>query len=231
MKPIIYFQSTNNGALPSNRDSFRWTEETEMGTVLTGDGLTTGVFLGNLTNAQSSGDFDVVISHNAVNEITGVKFYFQPTTNNRSGGTGFTSTADTNGALADFNELVKWGTDSFTAKPNTGVNDGMFLIFKDETRNPISCQLRTGFMNSLEHAKALSNSGKGGVGGAEDTIQPFDGFSGSDYAHIKLNLSIPESLEDAGRRQGALFMRLVYSFALSGFAVLCTLSSGVPVIF
>jgi hypothetical protein len=97
-------------------------------------------------------------------------------------------------------------------KPNTGVNDGMFLIFKNETRNPISCQLRTGFMDSLEKAKPLTNAGKGGVGGAEDTIRPFNNFNGSDYAHIKLNLSIPESLEDAGRRQGALFMRLVYSF-------------------
>ena len=67
-------------------------------------------------------------------------------------------------------------------------------------------------MDSLENAKSLNNSGKGGVGGAEDTIQPFDNFSGADYTHIKLNLTIPESLEDAGRRQGALFMRLVYSF-------------------
>ena len=211
-KPIIYFQSTNNGAKPSNRTSFRWTEEAEMGTILTGDGLTTGVFLGNLTNAQSSGDFDVIISHNAVNEVTGVKFYFQPTTNNRIGGTGFTSTADTNGATADFNELLKWGTDAFDGKPNTGVNDGMFLTFNNETKTPLTCQLRTGFMNSLENAKPLTNAGKGGVGGAEDTIQPFSNFNGSDYAHVKLNLTIPESLEDAGRRQGALFMRLVYSF-------------------
>ena len=211
-KPIVYFQALNAGSLPTSRESFRWTEETEMGTVLTGDGLTTGVFLGNLTNAQSSGDFDVIITHNAVNEITGCKFYFQPTTNNRVGGTGFTSTADVNGATADFNELLTWGTDSFTGKPNTGVNDGMFLTFKNETRNPLTCQLRTGFMDSLEIAKALTNEGKGGVGGAEDTIQPFNGYNGSDYAHIKLNLSIPESLEDAGRRQGALFMRLTYSF-------------------
>lgn len=211
-KPQIYFQGLNSGNMPSNRESFRWTEETELGTLLTGDGLTTGVFLGNLTNAQSSGNFDVIISHNAINEITGVKFYFQPTTNNRVGGTGFTSTADVNGALADFNELKQWGKDAFDGLPNTGVNDGMFLIFKNETRTPLTCQLRTGFMDSLENAKPLTNAGKGGVGGAEDTIQPFNGFSGPDYAHIKLNLTIPESLENAGRRQGALFMRIVYSF-------------------
>ena len=126
-KPIIFFNGLNNGSLPSVRESFRWTQETELGTLLTGDGLTTGVFLGNLTNAQSSGDFDIIISHNAVNEITGVKFYFQPTTNNRVGGTGFTSTADVNGATTDFNELLSWGSDAFNGQPNTGVNDGMFF--------------------------------------------------------------------------------------------------------
>jgi hypothetical protein len=67
-------------------------------------------------------------------------------------------------------------------------------------------------MDSLENAKPLTNEGKGGVGGAEDTIQPFNGYNGSDYAHIKLNLTIPEALENAGRRQGALFLRLTYSF-------------------
>lgn len=229
MKPILYFQGLNSGNMPTSRESFRWTTETELGTLLTGDGLTTGVFLGNLTNAQSSGDFDIIITHNAINEITGVKFYFQPTTNNRVGGTGFTSTSDVNGATADFEELKLWGKDAFDGKPNTGVNDGMFLTFKNETRTPLTCQLRTGFMDSLENAKPLTNKGKGGVGGAEDTIQPFDDYSGSDYAQIKLNLTIPEALEAAGRRQGALFMRIVYSFALTGFAVLCTFS-GAPVV-
>lgn len=229
MKPILYFQGLNSGNMPTSRESFRWTTETELGTLLTGDGLTTGVFLGNLTNAQSSGDFDIIITHNAINEITGVKFYFQPTTNNRVGGTGFTSTSDVNGATADFEELKLWGKDAFDGKPNTGVNDGMFLTFKNETRTTLTCQLRTGFMDSLENAKPLTNKGKGGVGGAEDTIQPFDGYSGSDYAQIKLNLTIPEALEAAGRRQGALFMRIVYSFALTGFAVLCTFS-GAPVV-
>lgn len=212
MKPIVYFQGLNSGALPASRESFRWTEETELGTILTGDGLTTGAFLGNLTNAQSSGDFDIIISHNAINEITGCKFYFQPTTNNRTGGTGFTHAADTNGALEDFTELVQWGTDSYAGAINTGVNDGMYLTFKTETKAGLTGQLRTDFMDSLATAKPLTNAGKGGVGGAEDTIQPFDNYTGSDYAHIKLNLTIPESLENAGRRQGSLFLRLTYSF-------------------
>ena len=211
-KPTLFFQGLNSGSIPVNRESFRWTEETELGTILTGDGLTTGAFLGNLTNAQSSGDFDVIISHNAVNEVTGCKFYFQPTNNNRIGGTGFTHPADTNGALDDFNELVQWGTDSYAGAINTGVNDGMYLTFNGETKEALTCQLRNGFMDELATAKPLSNLGKGGIGGAPDSIQPFNNFEGADYAHVKLNLSIPESLEDAGRRQGAFFIRITYSF-------------------
>jgi len=211
-KPIIYFQSSDAGNLPTEQESLRWNEETEMGTVLTGDGNTTGIFLGALTNAQSSGEFDIIITHSATEAITGVKFYFQPTTNVRTGGTGFTSTDDTAGAQADFDEMKKWGDDSYAGESGTSAIDGMYLIYKDESESQIDDQFRTDWMDTLENARPLNNKGRPGGTGTEDVINPFDGYSGGDYAWIKTRLFVPESLEDAGKRQIALYTRITYTF-------------------
>lgn len=211
-KPIVYFQGTNSGVIPSTRDTFRWTEETELGTTLTGDGNTTGLNIGSLTNNQSSSVYDIIISHNAIEPVTNVKFYFANTTVNRSGGTGFTSTADILGAQADFNEIRQWGTDSFANTTGSGPADGMFLKFKNEAEDKISTQFRTGFMDELSTAKPLSDLGKGATGGSPDAIQPFNNFAGPDYAHIQVHIFIPESLEEAGKRQLSLVTRLTYSF-------------------
>jgi len=211
-KPIIYFQSSDAGELPASQEELRWNEEAEMGTVLTGDGNTTGIFLGALTNAQSSGEFDIIISHNAEEAITGVKFYFQPTTNVRTGGTGFTSTDDTQGAEDDFNEMKKWGDDSYAGESGTSAIDGMYLIYKDEDETQVDCQFRTDFMDTLDNAKALTNEGRPGGSGTEDVIDPFDGYSGGDYAWIKTRLYVPEALEEAGKRQLALYTRVTYTF-------------------
>lgn len=211
-KPTLYFQSSNEGALPSAQEELRWNEETEMGTVLTGDGNSTGIFLGALTNAQASDDFDIIITHDAEEPITGVKFYFQQTTNTRTGGSGFTSTDDALGAEADFNEMLSWGDASFDGESGTSVQDGMYLTFKDETEDQATCQLRTDYMDSLANAKPLTLSGRPGGTGTPDVINAFDGYSGGDYAWIKARLFVPESLEDAGKRQIALYTRLTYTF-------------------
>lgn len=211
-KPTIYFQSSNAGALPTAQEELRWNEELEMGTVLTGDGNTTGIFLGALTNAQFSDDFDIIITHDAIEPITGVKFYFQQTTNTRTGGTGFTSTDDVLGAEADFNEMIAWGDSSFAGDPGTSVADGMYLTFKDEVEDPATCQLRTGYMDNLANAKALTLDGKPGGSGTPDVINAFNGYAGGDYAWVKARLFVPESLEDAGKRQLALYTRLTYTF-------------------
>jgi len=211
-KPIIYFQGSNAGAVPDSQESLRWTDEAELGTVLTGDGNTTGIFLGALTNAQSSGDFDIIISHSAEEPITGVKFYFQPTTNTRTGGSGFTHTDDAQGALDDFNEILKWGDDSKNNVTDSTPQDGMYLIYKDETEDQTNNQIATGYMDSLENARELNLDGKPGGSGTADVIDPFDGYAGGDYAWIKTRLYIPQYVEDAGKRQMALYMRLSYTF-------------------
>ena len=212
MKPTIYFQASNQGALPSSQTSFRWTEESEMGTVLTGDGNSTGIFLGALTNAQFSDEFDVIITHNATEPITGVKFYFQKTTNTRTGGSGFTSSDDLLGAEADFAELLGWGDKSFTSGPDTTEADGVYLIFKDEAESATNCQLRTNFMDTLAASKPLNNSGRPGGTGTEDVINAFNDYSGGDYAWIKTRLFVPEYIENAGKRQIAQIMRCTYTF-------------------
>jgi len=211
-RPTVYFQGSNAGSLPDQQEELRWTEEAEIGTILTGDGNTTGIFLGALTNAQSSGEFDVIITHDAEEPITNVKFYVQPTTNNRDGGTGYTSTADADGALADFEEMRQWGDDSYNNEAGTSAQDGLYLIYKDESDIADTCQFRTGFMDELANAKELNNLAKGGTTDPEDQITAFDGFSGSDYAWIKLRLFVPESLEDAGKRQFSLYTRITYTF-------------------
>jgi len=211
-KPTIYFQASNAGDLPSQQEELRWNDEAEMGTVLTGDGNSTGIFMGALTNAQYSDDFDIIITHDAQEPITGVKFYYQPTTNVRTGGDGFTSTDDVQGATDDFNEMRKWGTDSYNTVEGTAAQDGMYLIFKDEDEDQNNCQFREGFMDELANAKALTTEGRPGGSGTEDSINAFDNYAGGDYAWIKARLFVPESLEDAGKRQLALYTRLTYTF-------------------
>ena len=210
-KPILYFQGTNAGALPVTQNELRWTEELELGTVLTGDGLTTGINLGALTNAQSSGEFDIIISHNATQPVTGVKFYYQPTTNVRTGGDGFTSTADTLGALDDFNEIKQWGDDSFNAVAGTSAIDGMYLRFTNEIETALNCQFRTGFLDDLDTSKPLDiNAKPGGID--NDQITAFNNFVGDDYARFSTRLFVPNSLEIPGKRQISLVVRLTYSF-------------------
>lgn len=211
-KPTIYFQASNSGALPAQQEELRWNDELEMGTVLTGDGLSTGIFMGALTNAQFSDDFDIIITHDAQEPITGVKFYFQPTTNVRTGGTGFTSSDDIIGADTDFNEMKTWGIDAFNGVAGTSTSDGMYLTFKDEAEDASTCQFRDGFMDELATSKALTLDGRPGGTGTADVINAFDGYSGGDYAWIKARLFVPESLEDAGKRQIALYTRLTYTF-------------------
>lgn len=210
-KPIIYFQSSNDGSTPSQQEELRWTEEDEMGTVLTGDGNSTGIFLGALTNAQSSGEFDVIITHSAEEPITGVKFYFQPTTNVRTDGTGFTSTDDAAGAQDDYDEMKKWGDDSKDEVSGSSAQDGMYLIFKDADEDQATDQFATDVMDTLENAKALNGDGLPG-GSDTDQIDAFDDYSGGDYAWIKLRLFVPEYLEDAGKRQLASVMRITYTY-------------------
>ena len=210
-KPILYFQGTNAGSLPSTQEEFRWTEETELGTILTGDGLTTGINLGALTNAQSSGDFEIIISHNATQPVTGVKFYYQPTTNVRTGGEGFTHSDDSIGATSDFDEIRQWGTDSFNAVSGTSAIDGMYLKFVNETEDPLNCQFRDGFIDSLENSKQLNGNAKPG-GQDTDQIVAFNNFGGDDYARFSTRLFVPDSLEDPGKRQISLVCRLTYSF-------------------
>jgi hypothetical protein len=140
------------------------------------------------------------------------KFYFQPTTNVTTGGTGFTSTDDTLGAQADFDEMKKWGDDSYAGEAGTSTIDGMYLNFKDETESQLNGQFRTGFMDSLANAKPLDNTGRPGGTGTEDVINPFDGYSGGDYAWVRTRLFVPEALEDAGKRQIALYLRTTYTF-------------------
>jgi hypothetical protein len=211
-KPTIYFQGSNAGGLPSQQQELRWNYESEIGTVLTGDGNSTGIFMGALTNAQYSDDFDIIITHDAQEPITGVQFYFQPTTNVRTGGTGFTSSDDVDGANTDFEEMRQWGTDSFNAETGTSTVDGMYLIFKDETEDATNCQFRENYMDSLANSKPLTLDGKPNGTGTGDVINAFDGYSGGDYAWIKTRLFVPESLEDAGKRQIALYTRLTYTF-------------------
>lgn len=211
-KPIVYFQGSNAGVLPASRESFRWTEETELGSVLSCSNGTVGINLGSLTNNQSSSLFDIIISHNAIEPITNVKFYFGLATTDRAGQTGFTSTADQLGIEADFAELRKWGTDSFNNTVGSGPSDGLFLTFKNETVDKINCQFRDGFMDELATAKPLTDAGKGASGGSPDSILPFNNFAGPDYAWLKLNVFVPENEDSAGKRQISLVSRVTYSF-------------------
>jgi len=211
-KPTIYFQSLNSGAFPSKQESFRWTEETELGTKLTGDdtAASVGIHLGALTNLSSSNEFGVIISHSATNPITGVKFYFQPTTNVRTNGTGFTSSADAAGAQTDFDELLKWGDDADTT-------EGMTIKQWHEADYTL---LKTGVADELANAIPLSNYGKfkdtidnegDSDDGEKDWIEPFADYVSNDAAGVKLQLNVPD-IEDAGIRQMALYTRIVYTF-------------------
>jgi len=212
-KPTLYFQNSDSGSLPTSQESNRWTEETEFGTVLTGDGNTTGLHLGALTNAQYSNEFDIILSHTAIEPITNVQFYFQPTTNVRTDGTGFTHTADSNGAQEDFNELLQWGDDSVAGIPDSSAHDGMYLIYKNEPENQGLQQLITGYMDSLSNARMINEDAKpNGTAITADAIDSFNSYTGGDYAWIKTRLFVPQYLEDAGKRQYSLVVRLTYSF-------------------
>ena len=213
-KPTIYFQGSNAGSLPANQTDLLWNDEVGgLGTTLTGDGNTVGIFLGALTNAQLSDDFDVIISHSAEEPVTGVQFYFQPTTNTRTGGTGFTSTDDVAGADADFAELVGWGDGYDNAVIDSAEADGLFCMFKDESEDRTIQALKTDNLDSLANSRSLDMSAKPG-GGAEavDSIASFNNYSGGDYAWIKLRLRAPQYIEDAGKRQVAFVCRLTYTF-------------------
>ena len=225
MKPTIYWQKAQIGDLPpgdtSNRAKDRWTEETEFGTVLRGDGLTTGIYLGSLTNGSSSDEFSIVVSHNALNEVTNCKFYFQPTTNVRTGGVGFTHTDDAAGALLDFDEMKGWGNkqkDLDDALP-TGEEGGLFLyptFAKPATGTTSGWVLRSGNMEDVTTSKDVDdtfyyNATPFGTP-TPGSIQPFLNYTSSDALFVTSKLIVPNSLEVAGARQNSIVLRLVYTF-------------------
>lgn len=224
-KPVIFWQKSQIGGLPpgdtTSRTKDRWTEEAEYGTELRGAGGDIGLFLGSLTNGSTSEDFSLVISHDALNEVTNCKLYFQPTTVNRVGGIGFTNAADATGALADFEELKTWGNaqrDLDLGLP-TGESGGLFLY-------PSAAVPALGFegewvlagnnMESVATAKDVDDSfyynGLNGVGAPTGTIQPFNDYVSADALFLTTRIIVPLSLEEAGARQCAITLRLTYTF-------------------
>ena len=216
-KPIIYFQGWNGTDLPTGQETDRFTEETELGTKLTGSGnAKVGIFLGALTNLSSSTEFNILMTHSAENPITGVKFYFQPTTNDRAGGNGFTHTDDIQGAQDDFDEIRGWGDND----DGTGNNYG--LTFKRQFDGDVTL-MKTDVMDSLANSLELDNNGKfssdsGRAGDSandkKDFVEPWD--DSNKYIHntaaaITLQLNVPD-IEDAGVRQSALWIRLSYTY-------------------
>jgi len=212
-RPTLFIQGSNAGALPTTQNSNRWTAESELGTILTGDGNTTGLFLGALTNAQFSDNFDLILSHNAQEPVTNVMFYFQQTTAVRTGGTGFTHSADAAGAAQDFAELLKWGNDSVIGIPDSSAHDGIYLSYKNEPEVQALQQLKTGHMDSLENARMLNEDAKpGGTAVLPNAINAFNGYAGGDYVWLKLRLFVPSYIESAGKRMYSFVTRLTYSF-------------------
>ena len=213
--PNIYFQGVDeSGDLPATQESLRWNEEAEIGTVLTGDGNTTGIFLGALTNAQVSDMYEIVISHDALEPVTNVQFYFQPTTNTRTGGTGFTHDANVTGAEDDFYELRDWGTDFDNGIEGSSEADGLYCMYYNESEDQRALQaFKDGYMDTLATARPLNYDAKPGHG-AElvDSISSFNGYGGGDYARLKLRLKAPQYITEAGKRQAAFVCRLTYTF-------------------
>jgi hypothetical protein len=223
--PTVYWQAPQSGNIPpgdiSNRNQNRWTEEAEFGTELRGAGGDIGLFLGSLTNGTTSDDFGLVVSHDALNEVTNCKVYFQPTTVDRVGGVGFTHTPDEAGAQADFDELKTWGDkqkDLDDALPS-GESGGLFLypMFAVPPLNTESeWALRNGNMESVATAKDVDDTfyynGINNVGANVGTIQPFVDFVSADALFLTTKIIVPESLETAGARQASIVLRFTYTF-------------------
>jgi len=231
-KPIIYWSGLDNGAAPVNQDDFQYNKEpdtnntTHIGTKLVGDSTaaSVGLDLGAMTNLQEGDDFPILMSHSAIEPITNVQFYFQPTTNVRTGGTGFANEddADSTGAQKDFEELIAWGDGKILPTDTTAVDNsvykyGMRLRFWNDV-DPVP--LSTNVMDALDNSTILTNNGKfgGGFGavgnsdaGEETWIEPWQDFISNDCAALKLSLSIPD-VEQAGIRQSSLVCRLTYVF-------------------
>jgi len=224
-KPTIYWQKPQLGGMPpgntATRTVDRYTEEAEYGTELRGAGGDIGLFLGSLTNGSTSDDFGLVISHDALNEVTNCKLYFQPTTVDRVGGVGFTNTPDPDGGLADFEELKTWGNkqqDLDAALPS-GESGGLFLY---PSSNPPALGTEGGWvlsgtnMESVATSKDVDDSfyynGLNSVGAPVGTIQPFVDYVSSDALFLTTRIIVPLSLELAGARQAAITLRLTYTF-------------------
>ena len=216
-KPVVYFQNWDGTTFPARQEEKRYTEEAEAGVKLTGSTKAkVGLDLGALTNLSSSAEFNILISHNAINPVTNVKFYFQPSNNDRGEAKGFTHTtgaSSADNAELDFKELVKWGDDD----PGAGQNYGLTLKEHHDTQVQL---LKTGKLDSLANCATLTNKGKfngastsvgNSISGQEATIEPFTNYKSNDAASVKIQLNIPD-IEDAGIRQYAFVTRLTYTF-------------------
>ena len=234
-KPQIFWQGMDSGALPTTQDDFHWNKEpdatntTHLGTKFVGDAVdaSVGLDLGAMTNLQEGEDFQLMISHSAIQPITNVQFYYAVSTNVRGDATGFANEDDLGvggltGAEQDFQELRAWGDGKLEETgavlvDNSSYKYGMRLRFWNEVDpTPMS----TGVMDELAFSKMLSNDAKwaGAVNsigtsptGQENWIEPWTDYISNDVAVINTSLSIPD-IEAAGIRNCALVCRLTYVF-------------------
>lgn len=233
-KPTLFFKAYDATTLITGygdlglRNENLWTDLAGFGSKLTGSvDSSIGINLGDVTNLSESGWFGICITHDAINPLTNVMFYFQPTTNERFKsdnilGTeppGFTHSG-VSGAADDFTEIIKWGDEGNNSA-------GMYMQFYHQNNTIQSTDvLKTGIMDSLANKKQLTNDGRFGPGFTkygvtdptygESVINPHPQDTASQYisgdaAVLRVNLSVPD-IEEAGIRQISLYSRITYTF-------------------